>query len=261
MRKESRELVTKVGFIWDIDGVVVDSPHEDAWRTTVAKEPWNISELSSDFYFLHVASRPRYAGGHNILQMKGVYERLGALTEEERKALLEKFCTEKNSLIRELIKTEKFKLFVDAITLLLKAKTLGIKQAAASASKNACDMLTRISRTRVVEEVGDDFGVLAEDDTLLSIFELNACGLDIGSKSDIIKFAAERLNTLSDGNVGGFVVFEDAPSGIKAAKSLGYYAVGVLRIGDEDALCKAGADIIVRDLGMVKIEELLQRAG
>ncbi|MFC1916419.1 HAD family hydrolase [Chloroflexota bacterium] len=260
MRKESKELATNVGLIWDIDGVVVDSPHEDAWRITGMKEPWNIGELSSDFYFHHVASRPRYAGGHNILKMKGVYERLGAVTEEERKALLEKFCTQKNALIKDLIKAGKYKLFADAVTLLLKAKHMGIKQSAASASKNACDMLTRVSRARVIEEIGDDFGVLNEDDTLFSLFELNACGLDISSKSGIIKFAAEHLNALSNWNMKTFVVFEDAPSGIKAAKSLEYYAVGILRIGTEDDLFRAGADWVVRDLRTIKIEELLKRA-
>jgi beta-phosphoglucomutase-like phosphatase (HAD superfamily) len=44
------------------------------------------------------------------------------------------------------------------------------------------------------------------------------------------------------------VVFEDAPSGVKAAKKLGYKAVGVLRLGKRSALDQAGADIVVEDL-------------
>lgn len=91
MQEKSNVLATNVGFMWDIDGVVVDSLHEDAWRITAMKEPWNVSGLSSDFYFAYVASRPRYEGGQNILQLTGVYERLGATTAEEKRALLEKF--------------------------------------------------------------------------------------------------------------------------------------------------------------------------
>ena len=250
-------MTTNVGFIWDIDDVVVDSPHEDAWRLTATKEPWNVSPLSSDFYFAYVASRPRYEGGNNILQLNGVYERLGATTAETKKTLLEQFCTEKNTLIKQLIQAGRFNLFADAITLLLRAKSMGIYQAAASASKNARGMLAQISKSRILEEVGDDLGVLAEDDTLLSIFDVDACGLDVGSKDNILKFAAERLDDFSDRNIERFVVFEDAPSGIQAAKSLGYYAVGILRVGHENALGKAGADIVVRDLRMIKIEELL----
>ena len=250
-------LAKDVGFIWDIDGIVVDSPHEEAWRVTAMKEPWHIKELSSDFYFTHVASRPRYEGGNNILQLYGVYERLGAVTEEERAKLLEKYCSEKNALIRELIGAGKFKLFDDAIPLLLKAKSIGIWQAAASASKNAKGMLLRVSRKRIVDEIGDDFGVLNEEDSLYSIFDVGACGLDVGGKEAMLKFAAERLNALSQKKIKKFVVFEDAPSGVEAAKSLGYYAVGVLRIGEKSALRQAGADIVVSDLRVIKLEDLL----
>ena len=130
MRVESKSLVTKVGFLWDIDGVIADSPHENAWRVTAMKEPWNVDELSSDFYFAHVASRPRYEGGHNILEMKGVYKRLGVKTAADKEALLEKYCSEKNKLIRDLIEAGKFGLFSDAISLLLRAKSMRIKQAA-----------------------------------------------------------------------------------------------------------------------------------
>jgi len=257
VRGKDNTMATNVGFIWDIDGVVVDSPHEDAWRFTATKEPWNVSELSSDFYLAYVASRPRYEGGDNILQHKGIYERLGATTAEAKKILLEQFCTEKNSLIEQLIQAGKFNLFADAITLLLRAKSMGIYQVAASASKNARGMLARISKFRILEEVGDDFGVLAEDDTLLSAFDVDACGLDADSKANMLKLAAEQLDNFSNSNLERFVVFEDAPSGIQAAKSLGYYAIGILRIGQEKDLYKAGADIVVLDLRMLKIDELL----
>jgi beta-phosphoglucomutase-like phosphatase (HAD superfamily) len=247
----------EVGLIWDIDGVIVDSPHEEAWRITARRKPWS-HELSSDFYFAHVASRPRYEGGDNILQLHGVYEKFGAKSEKEKNELLKRFCSEKNELIRKLIREGKFRLFPDAVNLLLKAKSLGILQASASASKNARDMLIRVSRSRVITEVGGDFGVLGEEDTLFSIFDVNACGIE-GSKEDIQKFATERLNALSGRKIKKFIVFEDAPSGIKVAKSLGYYAVGVLRIGSEEALRKAGADLVTRDLEKLRIEELLEK--
>ena len=249
-------LPPKVGFIWDIDGIVVDSPHEDAWRITAAKEPWCVAELSSDFYFAHVASRSRHEGGNNILHLKGVYERLGARTQEEKDKLLDRFCTEKDALVRELVQEKKFKLFPDAVTLLLKAKKVGVWQAAASASKNAGDMLALTSRSRVIEEVGEDFGVMREGDTLYSMFEVDACGIE-GEKEGIQKFAADRLRAQSGGRIEKFVVFEDAPSGVGTAKSLGFYPVGILRIGDEEALRKAGAEIVVKDLRRIKIEDLI----
>ena len=71
------------------------------------------------------------------------------------------------------------------------------------------------------------------------------------------ELAAKQLNTLSNGSIERFIVFEDAPSGIIAAKSIGYYTIGILRIGHEDALYQAGADIVVNDLKTIKIEDLL----
>jgi beta-phosphoglucomutase-like phosphatase (HAD superfamily) len=245
----------EVGLIWDIDGVVVDSPHEDAWRITARRKPWNL-ELSSDFYFTYVASKPRYEGGENILQLHGVYEKFEAKSEKEKRELLKRFCSEKNELIRRFIRKGKFKLFPDTIKLLLKAKSLGVLQASASASKNARDMLIRVSRSRIITETGKDFGVFGEGDTLYSIFDVNACGIE-ASKKDIQRFAAEKLNVLSGGIIKRFVVFEDAPSGIEAAKSLGYFAVGVLRIGSEEALRRAGADLVTENLRKIKLEDFL----
>lgn len=251
-------MASGVGFIWDIDGVVIDSPHEEAWRLTVMKEPWNADGLTSDFYFTHVASRPRYEGAHNILGLLGVYERLGATSEEEKKKLMEEYAAEKDALIKDLIQRGEFKLFTDAVALLLKARREGILQAAASASKNASTMLRNTPRSRVLREVGDDFGALGERDSLYSAFDFDACGVDVGGKEQILRFAAQGLLALPEGKIERFVVFEDAPSGTAAAKSLGYYVVGVLRIGEKSALERVGADIVTEDLATIELEDLLR---
>jgi len=250
--------MSSVGFIWDIDGVIVDSPHEEAWRAIAAKEPWNVKDFSSDFYFTHVASRPRYEGGNNILALKGVYERMGAGSEEKKKELLERYCSEKDRLIKELIQAGEFKLFPDAVTMLLEAKKRGLFQAAASASKNAKAMLNQVTRSRAVDEIGEAAGIMNEDDTLYCVFDVDACGLDLGGKRNLLEFAARELNKSSRGKISRFIVFEDAPSGIEAASSLGYYSVGAFRIGDKDALEKAGADIVTEDLLTIEIEKLLE---
>jgi beta-phosphoglucomutase-like phosphatase (HAD superfamily) len=251
--------IKNVGFIWDIDGVVVDSPHEEAWRITAMKESWGIDELSSDFYFTHVASRPRYEGGNNILEFKGVYQKLGADSHEKRSELLKRYCNEKNALIQELIKAGKFQLFPDALQVLLQAKKRGVLQAAASASKNAKNMLLHVSRQRMQGEIGQDISILQGVESLYDIFDVDACGLDLGAKENIHRFAAGRLNARCMQDLDKFVVFEDAPSGVKAAKSCGYYAVGVLRIGEEDALSCAGADVVLRDLRLLDIDSLLSQ--
>lgn len=254
------EVSMHIGLIWDIDGVVVDSPHEEAWRQTAMKDPWNVEDLTSDFYFAHVASRPRYEGANNILELKGVYERLGARTEEERRQLLQEYSEEKNRLVGEFINAGKFRIYPDAVTLLLKSREKGILQAAASASKNARQMLVRVSRSRIVKEVGNDYGVLREEESLYSVFDVDACGLDLQGKREILSFAGHKLHTLSGTRIKTVVVFEDAPSGIEAAKSLGYCAIGILRIGTISALGQSGADVVTEDLSTMTVEDLLQVA-
>ena len=247
--------MSKIAIIWDVDGVIVDSPHEEAWRATARMEPWNV-EVTTDFYLKYVASRPRYEGGNNILSLLGVYDKLGAKTEEERRKILEEFCTKKNNMIVELIERGEFKLFKDAITLVLKARKMKIPQAAASASKNANRMLRKIDKSRILREMGEEMGDLAdilEGKTLYDIFDVNACGLDLGGKKNIQKYAADKLKEIF-GEIDKFVVVEDAPSGIKAAKELGFYAVGIHRIGSKEELIEAGADIVLDDLRKFPLE-------
>jgi beta-phosphoglucomutase len=248
----------RVGFIWDIDGVVLDSPHEEAWRLTLQREPWTTSGVTADFYFTHLASRPRHEGAHNILELLGVYERLGATSAEEKDRLLTRFADEKDALTKELIQKGEFRLFADAVGLLLRAKRAGILQAAASASKNASTMLKKVTRSRLLWQLNDDFGVMDERDTLYTVFDFDACGVDLGSKEEILKYAAQGLGSLPAAEIDTFFVFEDAASGVEAVRSLGFHAVGVFRIGDRQALEKAGADLVTDDLGEVRIEDLLE---
>jgi beta-phosphoglucomutase len=247
----------RMGFIWDIDGVVLDSPHEESWRLTLMREPWNTEGLSSDFYCKNVASRPRGEGAHAILELLGVYERLGARSEEERRRLRDRYAREKDSLLKDLMAKGEFTVFADAVTLLLKASGAGILQAAASASKNARTMLSSVTRSRVWRQIGDDFGAMSKGDTLYSLFDFDACGVDVGGKVEILKYAAHGLEGLGDGGLENFLVFEDAASGLKAARSLGYHAVGVLRIGGRELLEETGADLVTDDLATLEIEDLL----
>jgi len=245
-----------VGFIFDIDGVVVDSPHEQAWRITAQKPDYGVRELSSEFYSDHVASRPRYEGANNILEKKGVYERLGAATEAQRKAILEKYCEEKNALIRQLIEDGKFEIFNDAVAMILEAKGRGVKQAAVSASKNAGAMLKKIDAASILRAMKKEYDFLKETDTLFSVFDVDSLGLDMEKKLDMIRFVSEKLSSSSAGEIKGYVVFEDAPMGMKAGKELGMFCVGIQRIGSRDALLEAGADIVVKDLSELPYEEL-----
>jgi hypothetical protein len=55
-----------------------------------------------------------------------------------------------------------------------------------------------------------------------------------------------------------FFEVEDAAAGVQAAKAGGMAAIGVARLGDERALAKAGADLVVQTLDEVSRRALAQ---
>lgn len=243
----------EVGFIWDIDGVVADSPHEEAWRETLRKRG---KELTSSFYMNWVASRPRYEGGNNILECYGVYENLGVKTEKRREEILERFCSQKNELVRQLIVKRQFGVFYDAVKLILEGKAHGIRQIAASSSKNAKSMLVNIDFKTLQEKIGKRYDFIASIDTLYSIFDVDICGLK-DNKMELLKYASTRLK--ESYSTKHFIVFEDAPIGIISAKNIGMFAVGVKRMGRFQDFLEAGADVIVNNLNELTYEDLKRR--
>ena len=242
---------SEVGFIWDVDGVIVDSPHEMAWRLTAEMAPWSVVEgrLDSGFYHDYVSGRPRYEGGNAILERLGVYARLGAETDAAKEEMLEQYCTRKNELFIELVGEGRFEVFETSVAMILEAHTKGVVQAMASASKNAKNLITQIT--------GDHISGIP--DTLYSLFEVDASGLSGKSKPEIFAFAADRMHELSGGKIKHYIVFEDAPSGIRAGKENGMFCVSIRRIGDPSILIGAGADIVVDDLGELSYDALRSR--
>ncbi|MCK5109519.1 MAG: hypothetical protein KAR25_07490, partial [Methanosarcinales archaeon] len=158
-------------------------------------------------------------------------------------------CTRKNELFIELVGEGRFEVFETSVAMILEAHTKGVVQAMASASKNAKNLITQIT--------GDHISGIP--DTLYSLFEVDASGLSGKSKPEIFAFAADRMHELSGGKIKHYIVFEDAPSGIRAGKENGMFCVSIRRIGDPSILIGAGADIVVDDLGELSYDALRSR--
>jgi len=217
--------------IFDVDGVLLTSPHERAWREALAGfvEP---ERLTTALYQSHVADRPRLSGARAALEALGV-------PDAERQALA--YAERKQERIEALIAAGSFDGFADALRFVQAVGALGLPMAAASSSKNANGMM---QPTR-----------LPSGQSLLDAFSANVCGRDLRrGKPDpeIFLLAATELGVAPE---HCFVV-EDAPAGVEAARAGGMTALGVARLGDAALLQAAGADLVVTSLDEVDLAEL-----
>jgi beta-phosphoglucomutase len=235
------------GAIFDVDGVLVDSPHFRAWREALqelmdtewaelrGQTSYSPEKFTEALYQQVIAGRPRLAGALAALE----YFRV---PDAGRRAPL--YAAVKQEYLVTLIEAGEFMAFADAIRFVLAVKAAGIPSAGASSSKNA-DLLLRQVRL-------DDY-VAEKGLTLLDLLDADVSGRNLPrGKPDPMIFlvAAEELPATP---ARCFVV-EDAAVGVQAAKAGGMAALGVARLGDEQAqqaLADAGADLVVRTLDEV----------
>jgi HAD superfamily hydrolase (TIGR01509 family) len=229
----SVQLGTLKAAIFDVDGVLLASPHEHAWREALngITDP---NLFTTGMYQAHVAGKPRLAGARAVLQALGV-------PDDGRLAI--SYAERKQKWLEYLIQAGDVEAFTDALRLLQTVLSLGWPIAAASSSKNANDMMRSVRR-----ECGQN---------LLEVFDVNVCGRDLPrGKPDpaIFLLAAKGLGVPP---AHCFVV-EDAPSGIEAARAGGMTGLGVARHNDAASLRTAGADLVVTSLDDVAVDELAE---
>jgi len=217
--------------IFDVDGVLLASPHERAWREALAgfAAP---ERLTTALYQAHVAGKPRLSGARAALEAVGVLD-----AERQAPAYAER----KQERIEALIAAGSFEGFADALRFVQAVGALGLPMAAASSSKNANGMM---QPTR-----------LPSGQSLLDAFSANVCGRELRrGKPDpeIFLLAAAELGVAPE---HCFVV-EDAPAGVEAARAGGMTALGVARLGDAALLKAAGADLVVTSLDEIDTAEL-----
>lgn len=220
-----------VAAIFDVDGVLLASPHERAWREALAgfADP---SGFTTAVYQAHVAGRPRVDGARAALAALGV-------RDADRQAPA--YAARKQARLEELIHGGAVAAFPDALRLVRDMKALGWPMAVASSSKNAEAMMRPI-------RLGDGSG-------LLDAFAADMCGRDLRrGKPDpeIFLLAAARLGIAPT----SCFVAEDAAAGIQAARGGGMASLGVARLDDAALLRDARADLVVTSLDEVSRDGL-----
>ena len=169
----------------------------------------------------------------------------------------EQYAAAKQEHVVQLIEQGRFMAFPDALRFILAVKDSGIRVAAASSSKNAKLFLERIRLDTFAAEQRLDYGFVHDGMTLEELFDADISGRDFArGKPDPMIFltAAEELGLSPE---VCFVV-EDATSGVQAAKAGGIAAIGVARLGDQQQLADAGADLVVTTLDDVSLPALIE---
>ena len=218
--------------IFDVDGVLMASPHEQAWREALDgfADP---SRFTTAIYQAHVAGKPRLAGARAALEALGSPEPAGRAAA---------YAAAKQTRLEALIQTGAVRAYPDALRLIEALFARGWPMAVASSSKNADAMMRPIR--------------LASGRGLLDAFVANLCGRDLErGKPDpeIFVLAAEALRAAPE----SCVVFEDSSAGIEAASAGRMMSVGVARHDDAAPLRAAGATLVVTSLDEIDIEEML----
>ncbi len=197
-------------FIWDFDGVVVFTPHYEAWR--IACERYGLKGFNKEFYDRFVSGRPRIEGALAILEKLGGYNGK-YLLEGDGRSILEEFMEYKNNVFRGLVEKGMFEVNMDAIKYIIEARRLGIVQVLASASRNA-EIIARHAR------------LPRSNKPLVELFDVNVSGR-ASSKLEVFKLALREAERKASGRIlECVIVYEDSLSGIRAAKQLGLKTVG-----------------------------------
>ena len=251
----------KTGFgggIFDVDGVLVDSPHEQAWKEALRdlmetewagvrdRSEWSDERFTPQVYQQVMSGKPRMAGALAGLEYFKVPD------AQDR---AQTYAAHKQALVIKLIEERRFKAYPDALRFALAVKGSGIPVAAASSSKNANLMLRQIRLDTFAEQERLTYDFLRPGLTLLDLFDADLSGRDFAhGKPDpeIFVTSAAELGVAPE---LCFVV-EDAVSGIQAAKAGGMAALGIARADDADLLAGANADLVVTSLDQVDVARL-----
>lgn len=195
----------KVGFIFDLDGVIVDTAkyHYLAWR-----------KLANELGFEFTLEQNELFKGVSRKRCLEILLDIGGI--EATQAQFDTWMVEKNvDYLAYIEKMDASEILPDVLRVLEYLKNKNVPIALGSASKNAKPILEKVGLLHYFDSIVDGNNVTkAKPDP--EVFLIAADNLGVGPQS--------------------CVVFEDAVAGIQAANAAGMVSIG---IGDSDILNEA----------------------
>tara|TARA_A100001015_G_C15044334_1_gene742387 strand:- start:5729 stop:6463 length:735 start_codon:yes stop_codon:yes gene_type:complete len=235
------------GVIFDLDGVIskTEKVHALAWKKTfdsfLKERSYESGEDFVEFdlvkdYFECLDGKPRKEGIKSFLYKRGV------LIEENEESSNEKefiniLGSKKDNIFKKIIDSDGVELYEGSINLINNLYKKKIELYVASSSKN-CRKVLKTS------------GIIKNFNGIFDGIDLEKNNLKGKPEPDIF------INVIKNSKLSffDFLVFEDSKAGIESAKSGGFFVIGVDRLNNPEALKKAGADRVVKDLREIKID-------
>lgn len=212
------------GAIFDLDGTVTLTQHLHMQAYAEVLKKFGVPHPpEQDFYFAGI-------GGNYTF--KTIFEKYGV-----KEFNLEECKAEKKRIYAELLKTAKIERVTGVKEFLEKLRLRGVPYALASGN-----------RREFIESTLSSAGLQDYFPVIITNHDVKHGKPD----PEIFVAAAQKIKR----NPADCVVFEDAWSGVSAAKKAGMYCVGLATLVPEDFLKKAGADIVIKNFLDPKLEAL-----
>ncbi len=232
--------------IFDLDGVVTRTArvHAATWkrlfddylrdRSARTGEPFR--EFTEADYRAQVDGLPRYDGVAAFLASRGIDLPRGDPSDPPGSETVCGLGNRKNALFRQVLEADGVEVFASSVDLIRRLRGAGLKTGLVSSSRNARAVLDAAKLTEL-------FDVIVDGNDAARI------GLKGKPDPDAFLLAAEHLGVAPARSA----MFEDALSGVAAGRAGGFgLVVGVDRAGHGEELHRAGADIVVADIGELR---------
>jgi alpha,alpha-trehalase len=230
--------------LFDLDGVLTDtaSIHSRAWKATfddflrlraaTHRSEFVPFDIDKD-YRQHVDGRPRFEGVDQFLKSRRIELPWGRHDDPAGEATVCAVGNRKNDLVGTILKEQGVDVYPGSLALLKHLAAKGMPMAVVTSSANAGAVLA-------AGGIADMFSVRVDGNVAARL------GLRGKPNPDPFLEAARQLEV----DPADAVVIEDAISGIQAGRAGGFgMVIGIDRHRDAEALRKAGADVVVADLG------------